>query len=54
MSSSSSVVLEKNIFKWPHIIFAVFFYHLPFEEDLALNLNNLEPPLPKEDLYQFD
>jgi hypothetical protein len=24
--------------------------YLPFEEDLALNLNNLESPLPKDDL----
>jgi hypothetical protein len=28
------------------------FYYLPFEEDLALYLNNLEFPLPKDDLYQ--
>jgi hypothetical protein len=26
--------------------------YLPFEEDLALYLNNLESPLPKDDLYQ--
>jgi hypothetical protein len=26
--------------------------YLPFEEDLALYLNNLEFPLPKSDLYQ--
>jgi hypothetical protein len=30
------VVLEK-IFKWSHIsYFHIFFYYLPFEEDLAL------------------
>jgi hypothetical protein len=26
--------------------------YLPFEEDLALYLNNLESQLPKDDLYQ--
>jgi hypothetical protein len=26
--------------------------YLPFEEDLALYLNNLESPLPNDDLYQ--
>jgi hypothetical protein len=26
--------------------------YLPFEEDLALNLNNLQFPLPKVNLYQ--
>jgi hypothetical protein len=42
---SGSVVLKKKIFKWPHPSF-------PFEEDLALYLNNLESLLPKDDLYQ--
>jgi hypothetical protein len=50
MGYSGSVVLEE-IFKSPHQIF-VFFYYLPFEEDLALYLYNLESPLPKVDLYQ--
>jgi hypothetical protein len=27
--------------------------YLPFKEDLALYLNNLESPLPKDDLYQL-
>jgi hypothetical protein len=27
--------------------------HLPFEEDLALNLNNSKFHLPKEGLYQL-
>jgi hypothetical protein len=49
---SGSMVLEKKIFKWPHPIFA-FLWYLPFEEDLALYLNNLEFPLPKDDLYQL-
>jgi hypothetical protein len=49
MTYSGSVVLEKKIFKWPHPIFAII---SPFEEDLALYLNNLESPLPKDDLYQ--
>jgi hypothetical protein len=29
-----------------------FYDYLPFEEELALYLNNLESPLPKDDLYQ--
>ena len=29
-----------------------FCNYFPFEEDLALNLNNLEFPLPKDDLCQ--
>jgi hypothetical protein len=29
--------------------FLHFCNHLPFEEDLALYLNNLESPLPKDD-----
>jgi hypothetical protein len=31
--------------------FLHFWDYLPFEEDLALYLNNLEFPLPKDDLY---
>jgi hypothetical protein len=42
MTYSGSKVLEK-IFKRSHSI---------FEEDLALYLNNLESPLPKDDLYK--
>jgi hypothetical protein len=48
---SGSVVLEKKIFKWAHPIFE-FFDFLPFEEDPDLYLNNLEFPLPKDDLCQ--
>jgi hypothetical protein len=33
-------------------IFLHFCGYLPFEEDLALSLNNLEFPLPKDDLFQ--
>jgi hypothetical protein len=51
MTYFGSVVLEKKIFKWTHPIFA-FCDYLPFEEDLALYLNNLESPLPKDHLYQ--
>jgi hypothetical protein len=29
-----------------------FWNYLPFEEDLALYLNNSKSPLPKDDLYQ--
>jgi hypothetical protein len=32
--------------------FLQFCNYLPFEEDLTLYLNNLEPPLPKHDLYK--
>jgi hypothetical protein len=38
-------------FYGPHPIL-YFCDYLPFEEDLALNLNNLEFPLPNDDLYQ--
>jgi hypothetical protein len=51
MSYSDTVVLEKKIFKLPHPIFQ-FCNHLPFEEDLALYLNNSESHLPKDDLHQ--
>jgi hypothetical protein len=36
----------------PH--FYIFYNYLPFEEDLALYLNKLEFPLPKDNLYKFD
>jgi hypothetical protein len=52
MIYSGSVVLEKKIFKWTHPIYVYFFDYLPFEEDLALYSNNLESPLPKDNLYQ--
>jgi hypothetical protein len=32
-------------------LFLHFCDYLPFEEDLALYLNNIEFPLPKDDLY---
>jgi hypothetical protein len=32
--------------------FLHFYDYLPFEEDLALNLNNSKFPVPKDDLYQ--
>jgi hypothetical protein len=32
--------------------FLNFFDYLPFEEDLALHLNKIEFPSPKDDLYQ--
>jgi hypothetical protein len=32
--------------------FLHFLDYLPFEDDLALYLNKLESPLPKDDLYQ--
>jgi hypothetical protein len=51
ISSSGSVVLEKKILNDP-IPFLHFCDYLPFEEDLALNFNNSEFPLHKNDLYQ--
>jgi hypothetical protein len=51
MTYSGSVVLEKKIFKLPHPIFA-FLNYLPFEDHLALYLNKLEFPFPRDDLYQ--
>jgi hypothetical protein len=34
------------------LYFCIFKNYLPFEEDLALYLNNFERPLPKDDLYE--
>jgi hypothetical protein len=51
MTYSGSVVLETKIFKWPHPILH-FCNYLPFEENLALYLDNLEFPLPNDDWYQ--
>jgi hypothetical protein len=45
MTFSGSVILK--IFKWTSL-FLHFCDYLPFEEDLALYLNNLEFPLPKD------
>jgi hypothetical protein len=50
MTYSGSVVLEK-IFNSP-TQFLHFCDYLPFEEVMALYLNNLEFPLPMDDLYQ--
>jgi hypothetical protein len=47
-SSTGSMVLKKKTFKWIHP-FLHFCNYLPFEEDLPLNLNNLEFPIPKFD-----
>jgi hypothetical protein len=47
----SGLVVLKKIFKWTHPIFP-FCDYLPFEEDLALYLNNLEFPVPNDDLCQ--
>jgi hypothetical protein len=45
------VALEKKILNDP-IPFLHFCDYLPFEEDLALFLNKLEFPLPKNNLYK--
>jgi hypothetical protein len=50
MTCSGPVVLEK-ISKWP-IQFLYFCDYLPFEEILALYLNNSKFPLPKDALYK--
>ena len=46
----SGSVEEDFLMNPPH--FLHFCDYLPFEEDLALYLNNLESPLPKDDLCQ--
>jgi hypothetical protein len=46
MTYSGSMILEMI-----PSYFCIFCYHLPFEEDLALHLKNLESQLPKDDLY---
>jgi hypothetical protein len=48
MTCSGSVVLEKKNLNYP-TPFLHFCDYLPFEEDLALYLNNSESPLPKDD-----
>jgi hypothetical protein len=45
------VVLEKKILNDP-TPFLHFCDYLPFEEDMALYLNKLEFPSPKDNLYQ--
>jgi hypothetical protein len=45
------VVLEKKILNDPTPFFH-FCDYLPLEEDLALYLNKLQFPLPKDNLYQ--
>ena len=50
MTYSGSVVLKKTLND--PTPFLHFWDYLPFEEDLALYLNNLEFPLPKDDLCQ--
>jgi hypothetical protein len=52
MRSSDSVALEKQIFLIDSTPLMHFCDYLTFEEDLALNLNNLEFHLPKDELYQ--
>jgi hypothetical protein len=51
LSYSGSVVLKGKHFN-DCTKFLHFLDYLPFEEDLALYLNNLQFPLPKDDLYQ--
>jgi hypothetical protein len=52
MTYSGSVDLEKNSFFSTPQPFLHFCDYLPFEDDLALYLNNLEFPLPNDDFYQ--
>jgi hypothetical protein len=53
MSSSGSVVLGKKIIKLPNP-FLHFCNYLPFEKDLALNLNNLNSLYPRMICTRFD
>ena len=46
------VILEKKIFKNIFNIILHFRYYLPFEKGVALHLNELEFPPPKDDLCQ--
>ena len=46
-----SVVLEKKIFKVHQCIFTLSYY-LPLEKGVALHLNKIESPLPKDALCQ--
>jgi hypothetical protein len=48
----SHVVLEKTILERPTPFSFYFRGYLPFEEDLALYINKLEFPSPKDNLYQ--
>jgi hypothetical protein len=50
MTYSGSSGSEEEGFKGPQPILH-FCIYLPFEVDLALYLNNLEFPLPKDDFY---
>ena len=50
MTYSGSVVLEKIFLMNP----PNFCYYLPFEEDLALYLNNLESPFRRLIYAKFD
>jgi hypothetical protein len=50
MNYSGSVVLKKKLND--STSFWYFCYYIPFEKELALYLNNLESPLPKNDLCQ--
>jgi hypothetical protein len=52
MNFSGFVVLEEKIFTNDPNPFLHFCNYLSFEEDLTLTLNNLESPLPKDDMYQ--
>jgi hypothetical protein len=51
MTYSGSVVLEKKIFKWPHLIFA-FFRLSPLWRGPGPLFEQFRIPLPKDDLCQ--
>jgi hypothetical protein len=52
MTYSDSVILERKIFKWPHPTFAFFFRLSPLWRGPGPIFENLESPLPKDDLCQ--
>ena len=49
----SSLVLEKKIFLNFVNVFSPFRNYLPLEKGMALHLNNLEFPIPKDALCQL-
>ena len=46
------VVLEKKIFINFNNVFSLFRFYLPLEKGVALHLNKIESPLPKDAFYQ--
>jgi hypothetical protein len=54
MTYSGSVVLEKKIFQMTPTHFLIFCDYLPFEDDLALYFDILNPLYPRKSYTKFD